>query len=133
MKSPIDILYYFIQFSWGVIQNIIGLLLFLILYIINPKRRIKMYKQNIVTFWNNEYGLSLGIFIFVGSDNKKLLMHEYGHSIQSLIFGPLYLIVVGIPSLLWALLFSKYRKNKNISYGKFYTEKWANKLGGNIV
>ena len=103
------------------------------MYIINPKRKIKMYKQDIVTFWNNEYGLSLGIFIFVGSDNKKLLMHEYGHSIQSLILGPLYLIVVGIPSLLWALLFSKYRKNKNISYGKFYTEKWANKLGGNIV
>ena len=36
--------------------------------------------------------------------SKRLLVHEYGHTIQSLIFGPLYLIVMGIPSTLWGFL-----------------------------
>ena len=131
MNSPINILYYFIQFTWGIIQNIIGLLLCLILKINNCKTR--KYKNAIVTYWHNHYGLSLGMFIFVSTDNERLLKHEYGHSIQSLILGPFYLIIVGIPSLVWALLFNNYRKNRNINYYSFKIEKWADKLGGHQI
>lgn len=55
--------------------------------------------------------------------------HEYGHVKQSRILGPLYLFVIGIPSLLWACW---YRKHKRGSYYAFYTEKWADRLGGVI-
>ena len=54
---------------------------------------------------------------------------EYGHTIQSLILGPLYLILIGIPSTLWGFLMAKKRKEKQIPYGAFITEKWANSLG----
>ena len=57
-------------------------------------------------------------------------MHEYGHSIQSKILGPLYLLVIGLPSIIWAGLFEKYRNKHKISYYSFFTEKWANKLVG---
>ena len=66
--------------------------------------------------------------------NKKshsdYIKHEYGHTLQSKILGPLYLFVIGLPSLIWAGCFEDYRKENKISYYDFYTEKWADKLGG---
>lgn len=55
--------------------------------------------------------------------------HEYGHSRQSLYLGPLYLIVVGLPSIIWAgFVYNLVRKE--ISYYDVYPENWADKLGG---
>lgn len=67
--------------------------------------------------------------------SKRLLVHEYGHTIQSLILGPLYLIVIGIPSTLWGFLpnLHKKRKDEQISYFSFFTEGWANRLGEKIT
>jgi len=58
-------------------------------------------------------------------------VHEYGHCIQSLILGPLYLIAVGLPSYLWANLppLRKLRREKGLSYYSVYPENWANALG----
>ena len=67
--------------------------------------------------------------------SQRLLVHEYGHTIQSLILGPLYLILIGIPSTLWGFLPSLHQKRKRegLSYFSFYTEKWANYLGETIT
>ncbi len=67
--------------------------------------------------------------------SQRLLIHEYGHTIQSLILGPFYLIIIGIPSTLWGFLpsLNKKRKNEGLSYFSFYTEKWANYLGEKIT
>lgn len=54
--------------------------------------------------------------------------HEWGHTRQSLILGPLYLIVIGIPSIIWAATHRTIAPNK--PYDWFYTESTANKLGG---
>ena len=75
-------------------------------------------------------GISLGATVLVRYyfiESPELYAHEYGHVKQSRILGPLYLFVIGIPSLLWACW---YRKHKRGSYYAFYTEKWADKLGG---
>lgn len=66
---------------------------------------------------------------------KRLLVHEYGHTIQSLILGAIYLIVIGIPSTLWGFIpkLSKKRKDKQISYFSFFTEHWANRLGEKVT
>ena len=63
------------------------------------------------------------------------MVHEYGHTIQSLILGPLYLLVMGIPSTLWGFLPNpaKKRKEEKISYFSFFTEKWANNLGEKVT
>ncbi len=64
-----------------------------------------------------------------------MLVHEYGHTIQSLILGPLYLIVMGIPSTVWGFLPSlqRKRKEKGISYFSFFTERWAKRLGEKVT
>lgn len=76
--------------------------------------------------------MSLGDYIFVSPmSSQKSIQHECGHSKQSDILGPLYLIVIGIPSLLHNIihyLCSKIRIKWN--YYSFYTESWANKLVG---
>lgn len=76
-------------------------------------------------------GISLGKYIIIGDscNNMYTIKHEHGHQIQSFILGPLYLFVIGLPSIIWCRCFEKYRIKYNKSYYSFYTEKWANKLG----
>ena len=69
-------------------------------------------------------------------DDEETIKHEYGHQLQSYILGPLFLLVIGLPSGLWCWfiqdLINKKRKKKNkpeLDYYWFYTESWANKLG----
>ena len=133
-QSPIKtFIYYFLQFTWGIIQNVIGLLLWLILFIINPKRKHKTFYGSIVSYWKIKSSLSLGIFIFLGRDDNRLLVHEYGHTIQSIILGPLFLPMIGIPSFIWAIAFNSLRKKKKWNYYNFYSERWANIIGVNIT
>jgi hypothetical protein len=65
----------------------------------------------------------------------ELLVHEYGHTIQSLIFGPAYLLFVGIPSIAWSFVpvFVKKREREQISYFSAYPERWANHLGERVT
>ena len=74
-------------------------------------------------------GISLGrtIIVKLYSDFPDTWKHEYGHTRQSLYLGPLYLLIVGLPSLLWAWYWNP---SRGCSYYSFYTEKWADKLGG---
>lgn len=81
-------------------------------------------------------GVSLGKYIFINQDyiDKEIVIkHECGHVKQSKILGPLYLLVIGIPSILHAWLSSHIGccwKNGRYNYYHFFTEKWANKLMG---
>lgn len=73
--------------------------------------------------------VTLGDHIFLSPRvSDSTILHEYGHTRQSLMLGPLYLIVIGIPSIIWAAIHKKVAPGK--SYYWLYTEKWANKLGG---
>ena len=58
---------------------------------------------------------------------RSLLSHEYGHCLQSVMLGPLYLVVVGLPSFVWANVI--YHRIEGVKYTWFYTESWANYLG----
>ena len=77
-------------------------------------------------------GISLGPFSFVSTyisdelpDGYIHICHELdGHTVDSKIFGPLYLFVIGIPSILNAM----FRFTK--CYYSFYTERLANKHAG---
>lgn len=62
---------------------------------------------------------------------KEMAEHEFGHSVQSLILGPAYLLLVGAPSILWNRLpyFVKKRKRTGKSYYAPIFERTANKLG----
>lgn len=119
---------------WQLPQFIVGLIVF------------AWYRSSIVESTQREYAtifsatrmkdcISLSPFIIcsVKSFNNDVdKNHEYGHVKQSLILGPLYLIVIGIPSIIWAACY-KYDENNPNGYFDFYTEKWANKLGSVVI
>lgn len=118
------------QWTWGLPQTFLGFVLFLI----HRKNEHFVYHGAVVTRWNHRGSVGLGMFVFLSqrdANQQRLTTHEYGHTIQSLILGPLFLIIVGIPSFLWATLpvCIRYRRRKKVSYHKFYTERWANRLG----
>lgn len=73
--------------------------------------------------------VTLGPYIFLSPRaTDTIVRHEWGHTRQSLILGPLYLIVIGIPSIIWAATHRAIAPNT--PYFNFFTEKWANRLGG---
>ncbi len=74
--------------------------------------------------------VSLGRFVMLSRGaNRQTLRHEIGHSRQSVMLGPLYLLVIGIPSFCWAMgrTLGFWREK---SYYWFYTERWADWLAG---
>ena len=135
------ILYTILQCTWGLVQTLVGLIVFLF----NIRRRHYYYHGAIVTVWSSLSSVSLGLFLFVSGAKKQIrlgadklndvpdsetVVHEYGHTIQSLFFGPAYLLIIGLPSLIWANLpyFVKKRRS-GTPYSAFWTEKSANILG----
>jgi len=141
------ILYCIWQCTWGFLQSAIGALVF----ILHIRGKHYFYHGAVITEWKNKSSISLGMFVYVTNEpyfygklkneysmeelSNRLLVHEYGHTIQSLILGPIYLIVIGIPSTLWGFIpsLNKKRKNEEISYFSFFTEKWANYLGERVT
>ena len=113
-------------------QNIIGYSVFKILTR-KQKRPYYRYRDAYVLHVKGHWGaISLSRYIFADDHyyQSNMIKHEYGHTIQSKLLMPFYLPLVGIPSLLWNRLFKGYRSRKNKSYYSFYTESWANRLGG---
>ncbi len=141
------ILYFIWQWTWGFFQSAQGLANF----IFHIRDKHYFYHGAIITEWQDKSSVSLGLFVFVTSKpffydklkneytmeelSQRLLVHEYGHTIQSIILGPLYLIIIGIPSTLWGFLpyLNNKRKTEELSYFSFFTEKWANVLGEKVT
>jgi len=121
--------YSILQILWGLPQTLLGFAVFL-RFCKEPHYR---YHGVVVTEWKKKKGLSLGLFLFIpeGDYGKDFLVHEYGHTIQSLLLGPLYLLVIGLPSVLWCNLpwCVAFRRKKKILYRSFYTECWADRWG----
>lgn len=132
--------YLLVQCTWGLLQTAAGGLIFLRY----RKCPHSLYHGAVVTVYPLYSSLSLGPFIFLTDKPprdrsgqvsleeipRRLLVHEYGHTVQSLLLGPLYLPVIGLPSALWAHLPSCQRRWRgNMSYFNFWAEKIANSLG----
>ena len=125
------IFFYLIQFTWGLSVNLAGLAVFLCCLRRFPSAR---FQNSVVTYLpGNRGGLSLGIFIFVsahsGDESQSLCVHEYGHTVQCLFLGPLYWVVVAVPSVIWCHCFASYRRTRGVSYEALYCERWATAWG----
>lgn len=129
-----------LQCTWGILQTALGAAVFLRYW--TGKRFV--YRSALVIQYPLLSSLSLGPFLFITNRPprdrsgripqsevaRRLLVHEYGHTIQSLLLGPLYLPAVGLPSALWNHLPCFRRKWRGgVSYFSFFTERSANALG----
>lgn len=120
-------------YLWQLPQNIAGLVL-LLYFRLKGKVTEGIYKDVNVYFASvmQEGGVSLGRYIFFDSASpttEKDLAHEYGHCLQSRYLGWLYLLVIGLPSAIHKLFHHDDWSRPN-SYYRFYTERWADRLGG---
>lgn len=131
---------YILMYIWQILQNIIGLIL---IAWYKPQRMHKL-DNGVEIHYSHKMtgGISLGNYCIVNTGHyrkdinesmkRDTVRHEaIGHTMQSRMLGPLYLIVIGLPSLIWCILYDltviPYTKN---GYYKFYTEKWADRLAG---
>ncbi len=123
--------------AWEAPQNALG---WLVLKLTGAKH-LGSYKKGRTAeaySWHYKGGLSLGKYIFLpfteldrgNAYQRAYIAHEFGHSLQSEMLGWLYLPLIGLPSLIWAGCFRGYRRRRGVSYYTFYTERWADELGG---
>ena len=120
--------YVLLQCTWGLPQTLIGFFVYLVCRA--RGRESFVFGGAVCTEWRRDDGVSLGLFIFCPK-NGGIHLHEYGHTFQSLLLGPLYPLAVSIPSLFWAGLpvFRKIRREKRIPYSRLYCESWADRIG----
>jgi hypothetical protein len=121
-------------YIWQLPQNLLGLIMLLFMrpYVSKEKYRGITY----VVSKKMSGGISLGNYVILSNTYKsknisqKTWDHEWGHTRDSRMFGPLYLIVIGLPSIIWAWMYGTIIKTSHNGYYKFYTEKRADRLGG---
>ena len=127
---------FFMNWVWQLPQNLLGVIW----------KNIK--KDSIITLISNNDiesvgakaylikargAVTLGKYVFISQtyrDQSITIKHECGHVKQSKMLGPLYLIVIGVPSILHAWLNDYIGCDEESGYSHFYTEKYADKLMG---
>ena len=125
-----------ILFIWQLPQHIIALIYFGYLVMMCKDLGIdSRYKQATVIPCIMRGAVTLGNYVFVvlPSEYRKTVKDELGHTIQSKILGPLYLIVIGIPSITYCGLRRLFPSLRKKNYYDFYTEKWANNLSEKYI
>ena len=116
--------------TWGVLTTLVGLIFFLKM---RRKYPHKTYRGCIDTQWNTRTGLSLGLFLFTPrediEDSQKIRVHEYGHTVQSIVLGPLF-IIPGMISLIRGRFFGRLKqKHPDLRYTSNFVESWASRWG----
>jgi hypothetical protein len=90
-------------------KNILGTIMFIVYRATGSICKIERIDGRFVIEISSDGAVSMGIFFHtkhdraivpVGLENRA---HEWGHSVQSRMFGPLYLLLVGVPSVLRVL------------------------------
>ena len=122
MRTAVDILLYF----WQLPQNLLG---WVLTRSMSPGTIRRYRSVQVLLSPRMRGGISLGRYIIVPDRMfyPDLVRHEWGHCLQSRLLGPLYLPLVGLPSLLWAIW---WRPGRRASYFSFFTERWADRLAG---
>lgn len=110
----------FWDFSWGALQTSLGLGIGAIFVLLGADVSFRGglgTKVEMPAYMGNPGGISFGPVV-IGGHGFSDYPHEFGHTWQSRVLGPLYLLIVGLPSLISAA-------TDPASHSNFYTEKWA--------
>lgn len=91
------IVFYLIQFTWGIVHNLIGLCLAIWMLITGHKPYccgpyVYFYAPNLPG------SIDGGIIYITSTLSAHTNLHEMGHGLQNLCWGPLMLFVIIIPS-----------------------------------
>ena len=135
MKEKVKVfLFILINLTWCLPQTLLGFLVWLYYKIRGCEESAGKYGTVLCHSEKMGGGISLGGFVITHKYENRLLKqrrlddHEFGHTLQGFLLGPLYLIVIGIFSMSWNLLRRAGLFKKN-DYYTFWTERWADKWG----
>lgn len=116
--------YYLLQFTWGIIMNIFGLIGAVAMIATGHKPQNHGGAIMFITKKKNWGGLSLGMFSFVCANaGKHTKDHEFGHSLQNCKWGPAFPFVIAIPSFIRYWQFTLNEK-KGIPNEEAYDDAW---------
>lgn len=131
MKYIKTFMFYFLQFTWGIVMNIAGFFTLLTAWIIGEKigycdKHIYIYSR-----YCHNAAFSLGIFIIMGEDCESCAPHEAGHGLQNIMFGPLMPFIVSIPSVIrfWYREYAARNGKVLLPYDSIWFEGMATNLG----
>ena len=129
---------------WELPQFVLGLFFLIFLsFRKSIKKRLKFGSADFFFAEKFPGGISLSSIIILNKiechllnshniKNRHSIVHEYGHSIQSLYLGWFYLPLVGLPSLIRSIMWSHGRRNDS-DYYKRYPESWADRVGKKYI
>ena len=100
MKTLKTIGFWLVQCTWGIVMTSIGALVTLVLIICGrkPKTLGPVVYTTVGDWWG---GLELGGFFICckqSENGTSTRLHEAGHGLQNMIWGPLFPFVIGLPS-----------------------------------
>lgn len=132
LKSSLFGRYFFVDWTWGILATFTGFLFCMLNLVFGAKvKPTGNVKTGAVFLADCKFmpaftGVSLGPFLFggYGFSNWK---HEFGHTLQNRLIGPLFFPVVGLPSF-----FSALRKDHD-AHRELFVERWAEKLSDEFL
>lgn len=120
------ILLFLLAVTWCVLQTVVGAFVALAVF---PKARFQKYRGMIVVYHAHAFTLSLGTFAFVsdgGAHPREARGRMYGHYVQSLVLGPLFLLVVSLSQVVARFpLIKKYRAERDKSPEDIFVNRQA--------
>ena len=146
MKVLKTIGFWFWSLTWGALMSIPGLIASFVVIVFFKGKPHKNGLSFIVETGGNWGGLNLGVVSFCGRYSQEdgpcydidwyehTRKHEFGHSLQNLIWGPLMLFVIAIPSFIryWYQTIRARKGLPNREYDDIWFEgqatKWGNKV-----
>lgn len=132
------LLYYILACTWGMLLTMLGWLLSLALLFIKVFSNLEV---NFATYYwiykvviGPEYwgGFETGLmFVRDHKSTESLSQHEFGHTFQNALFGPLFPILIGMPSIIryWYQFIHKKQGKMNKAYDSIWFEDAATQCG----
>jgi hypothetical protein len=126
--------FYLVQWTWGVLMNIIGACVALGMLV----TKHKPYRVGPYIYFRTEWdfgGLELGMFFIIGKNCDSCACHEMGHGMQNMIFGPFScLLSIGSAIRYWYRELKYYRKDlvPPTEYDAWWFEGIATKWGEKV-
>lgn len=125
-------LYFILNFTWGIVMTLLGYIIAFVLLLFRQKPFAyqKVFYFKIGKLWG---GVSLGM-MFIRDKNERdtsIEPHEYGHSFQNALLGPLFIFLVAIPSFIryWYQVIREKHNKINKPYEYIWFEGCATDMG----
>lgn len=137
MKKLTCIVYWLISLTWGILLTFVGFLVAVFSVVFLKGKLHRNGFSFIVEVGSGSWGgICIGAFALCYRCSETnpdyyehVRRHEFGHSVQHLIFGPLQLFIVEIPSAIRYWKYRLHREDQHEPYDAIWFERTASEWG----